>query len=134
MNRSLRRTAAALAGASALALAAGSASAHTEVTSSSPAHGSKPVRPPATMTVTFGEPLLRAGTTTMTRNGVGNLVKSATIAPGDARTVVIALKRPGPRKHAGVYRLRWRATGADGHAVTGLIVYRVVPKTSRSAR
>lgn len=134
MNRSLRRTAAALAGATALALAATTATAHTEVTSSSPAHGSKPVRPPATMTITFGEPLLRAGTTTMTRNGSGQLVKSAKVSRANSRTVVLALKRPGPRKWAGVYRLTWRVTGADGHALRGVIVYRVVPKTSRSAR
>jgi methionine-rich copper-binding protein CopC len=115
--------------AAALAVAAPAvALAHTEVRSSSPRDGAVLARTPAAMAVTFGEPIGRLGTMTMTRNGAGNLVKSARIAPRNARTALIALKRPGAAKQAGRYRLTWRITGADGHRLSGTITFRVRPR------
>ena len=100
---------------------------HSEVTSSSPAQGAEVKRFPTRMTVSFDDPIGRLGVMTVTRNGAGNLVKSARIAPTNARTALITLKRPGPTKRAGLYRLTWRVTGPDGHAVSGVIVFRVRP-------
>jgi methionine-rich copper-binding protein CopC len=103
----------------------GAAAAHSQVASSSPAAGAVLERPPALMRVTFSDPIGRLGRMTMTRNGVGDLVRSVAIAPRDRRTVLISLKRPGPRNRAGTYRLSWRITGADGHRVGGVIAFRV---------
>jgi copper resistance protein C len=107
------------------AVAAAPAYAHSEAVASSPRHGSTLTRVPAQMTVTFGEPIGRLGTMRVTRNRAGDLVRSARIAPGNARRAVITLKRPGPRKQAGLYRLTWRVTSADGHPVSGVVVFRV---------
>ena len=122
MNSTTRTIA--LAAALALALPA-AAVAHTEVRSSSPRAGATLTRVPTTMAVTFGEPIGRLGTMTMTRNGAGDLVRSARIAPRNAHTALISLKRPGPARQAGRYRLTWRITGADGHRLTGTIAFRV---------
>lgn len=103
----------------------GAAVAHSSVVSSSPPAGATLTRAPVAMKVVFSEPIGRLGTMTMSRNGVGNLVRSVAIAPRDRRTALISLKRPGPRNQAGTYRLTWRITGADGHRVSGTIVFRV---------
>jgi methionine-rich copper-binding protein CopC len=120
-----RRVATVLAGALLATVAAAPALGHSDVASSSPARGAVLVRVPAQMKVTFSEPIGRLGVMTMTRNGRGNLVKTARRAPNDARTAVIGLKRPGPRNQPGTYRLTWRIVGADGHAVSGVIAFRV---------
>jgi methionine-rich copper-binding protein CopC len=101
--------------------------AHTHVISSSPREGARLARVPAVIAVTFGDPIGRLGTMTVTRNGAGDLVRSARIAPRDRSTALIFIKRPGPRKRAGTYRLVWRVTGADGHRVAGTIAFRVRP-------
>ena len=121
---------AALAAASCVAaLGATTALGHSGVESSSPRSGAVLERSPVRVTITFSGPVARLGTTTATRNGEGNLVRSARISPGDASRVVVALKRPGPRKQAGTYRVSWRVTGSDGHAVRGVIAFRVSPGT-----
>lgn len=125
MNRTTRTIALAAACAATLTAGAGVAAAHTEVRSSSPPAGATLTRVPTTMAVTFGEPIGRLGTMTMTRNGAGDLVRSASISPRNARTALISLKRPGPARQVGDYRLTWRITGADGHRVTGTIAFRV---------
>ena len=120
------RIAAALAAASCMAaLGAATALGHSTVRSSSPKAGAVLARSPATMTISFGDPIGRLGTFTATRNGEGNLVKSVRISPRNARRAVVSLKRPGPRKQHGTYRVNWRITGDDGHAVKGVISFRV---------
>lgn len=124
-----RRPVAALAAATCLAsLGAGTALAHTDVESSTPRDGAVLARTPATATVTFGEPMQRVSRITVSRNGQGNLVKSARLSPRDASVATVTLKRPGPKKQPGTYRLRWEVVGADGHALTGTITYRVRPR------
>jgi methionine-rich copper-binding protein CopC len=39
--------------------------------------------------------------------------------------VVATLKRPGARYRAGVWRVTWRVTGADGHTLTLTAGFRV---------
>jgi methionine-rich copper-binding protein CopC len=120
------RAAAALAAATfCAALAAGTALGHTGVESSTPRSGAVLERPPARATIVFAGPLARVGRVTATRNGEGNLVKRAYLSPRDASRVVVELKRPGPRRRAGAYRVVWRVTGGDGHSLSGVIGYRV---------
>ncbi len=107
------------------AAAAGPALAHSDVASTSPARGATLERTPARMAVTFSDPVGRIGKMRVTRGGRGNLVKGAAISRRNARTVMIRLKRPGPRNQPGTYRLRWRVIGADGHALTGTVTFRV---------
>lgn len=129
MKRSTRFAAPALvAGVLLAAVATTPALGHSDVTASSPAHGSTLTRVPAQMTVTFGDAIGKLGTMTVARNGTGNLVKASRTSPTDARTAVITLKRPGPKKQAGLYRLTWRIVGADGHRLTGVIAFRVRPR------
>ncbi len=120
------RAAAALAAATCVAsLGAATALGHTGVESSTPRSGAVLQRTPAKMTIVFEAPVARVGRVTATRNGDGNLVKRAYVSPRDAARVIVELKRPGPRKRAGAYRVSWRVTGADGHGVSGVIGYRV---------
>jgi copper transport protein len=120
------RTAAALTAASCVAaLGATSALGHSGVESSSPRSGAVLERTPAQVTITFAGPVARVGTITATRNGRGHLVKRAYLSPRNASRVVVELKRPGPKKQPGAYRVSWRVTGSDGHAVRGVIGFRV---------
>jgi methionine-rich copper-binding protein CopC len=122
----LRRGAilAALAAASCVA-AAGAATAlgHTGAVSSAPRSGSVLAHTPARVTIVFAGPVARVGTVRATRNGKENLVKRKFVSPRNAS--VVELKRPGPRKQAGAYRVVWRVTGPDGHPVSGVVGFRV---------
>jgi methionine-rich copper-binding protein CopC len=69
--------------------------------------------------------MVRAKSAKATRNRKGNLVKGVGLAKGDARKVVITLKRPGPKSQPGTYRVAWAVTGGDGHTVSGLVTFRV---------
>lgn len=126
LRTTTRRGATALAAAALMgAVASAPAAAHTEATSSTPRHGAVLDRVPATITVTFNAPIGRLGTTTVTRNRAGNLVRSARVSPTSTRAIVITLKKPGPAKQAGAYRLSWRVIAADGHTVSGVVAFRV---------
>ncbi len=122
--RTLRR-AGVVAAAALLAVVAAPAAGHTDVTSSSPADGAVVDRVPARVVLTFGQTIGGAGAMTLTRNGAGNLVKSARRDPRNARRVLVTLKQPGARKQAGRYRLSWRVSAPDGHAMRGVIAFRV---------
>ncbi len=121
-----RKLAAGLAASGAVALAgAGVASAHTAVASTNPAHGSTVKKLPRTATITFSGPMVRVGNVRVTRNGRGNVARSARLAPKDARRVVVRLKTLRPKAQRAVYRIVWNATGPDGHAQRGVIAFRV---------
>jgi methionine-rich copper-binding protein CopC len=120
------RVAAALAAASLVgSLGAATALGHSELESSTPRNGAVLARTPARVTLTFHGVVVRLGRITATRNRADDLVRSAVISPRNASRVVIRLKRPGPRKQPGAYRVSWRVTGADGHVVSGAIGFRV---------
>ena len=107
------------------AFGAATALAHDELKSSSPKSGATLARTPAAVTLTFEEPIGKLGAVTATRNGQGGLLKSARTLPTNAAKVVVRLKRPGPKKQAGTYRVSWRITSDDGHPVSGVVTFRV---------
>jgi methionine-rich copper-binding protein CopC len=107
------------------AFGAATALAHDELKSTSPRTGATLARTPAAVTLTFEEPIGKLGKVTATRNGQGDLVKSARTMPRNAAKVVVTLKRPGPKKQAGTYRVGWRITSDDGHPVSGVVTFRV---------
>jgi methionine-rich copper-binding protein CopC len=107
------------------AFGAATALAHDELKSSSPKSGATLVRTPAAVTLTFEEAIGKLGKVTATRNGQGDLVKSARTKPRDASKVVVRLKRPGPKKQAGTYRVSWRIISDDGHPVSGVVTFKV---------
>jgi methionine-rich copper-binding protein CopC len=121
---SLKTRAAALA-AVALAGAAGVAVAHEEVASTTPARGAVLQNLPAKVTMTFGAPVGRVDGVRITRNGRGDFTKGARIDPRNAARVVATLKRPGKRYRAGLWKVTWRVTGADGHRQTLTAGFRV---------
>lgn len=98
---------------------------HTGLRASSPSAGATLSRLPATVTLTFSGALGKAGPAKVTRNRRGDLLKRARLAPGDARRLVITIKRPGPKAQGGTYRVAWNVTSADGHRQRGLLVFRV---------
>lgn len=121
-----RMLAAGIAVAAAATLAgASAASAHTSVVSTTPKHGAKLKALPGTATITFSGPMVRVGKVRVTRNGRGNLVRSARLAPGNARRIVVRLKRVAPARQKAVYRIVWNATSPDGHAQRGVVAFRV---------
>jgi len=125
-TRRLARRIPPIAGAAAAALAAAApALGHTELRATSPARGATLPSLPAQVTVTYAEPMARVDGAKATRNRTGNLVRSARLSRGDARKVVITLKRPGPRSQDGTYRVAWTVTGGDGHTLSGLVTFRV---------
>ena len=111
---SMRTRAAALA-VVALAGAAGVAVAHDAVAGTTPARGAVLRALPAKVSMTFGEPVGRLDTVTITRNGRGDFVRSARIDPRNAARVVAVLKRPGGKGRKGLWKVTWRVTSADGH-------------------
>ncbi len=120
------RAVAALAAAGCVAsLGGGMALGHSEVESSTPKAGATLARTPATVTLRYDDPIQRIRRITVTRNGQQNLVRSSRISPRDATRITITLKRPGPKKQTGTYRVSWRVTGVDGHTVNGVVVFRV---------
>jgi copper resistance protein C len=120
------RAVAALAAAGCVAsLGAAAALGHSEVESSTPEAGATLARTPATVTLRYDDPIQRIRTITVTRNGQQNLAKASRTAPRNARTIVVTLKGPGPKKQNGTYRVIWRVTGVDGHTVNGVVAFRV---------
>lgn len=113
------------AAACATAVTTGVALAHDEAQSTSPKKGAVLSALPAQVSVTWGEPVGRLTGATVTRNGKGNLVKTARIDRSNARKVVATLNRPGARWQAGTYRVTWRITAADGHRQTLVVGFTV---------
>ena len=121
----------ALLAAAALALVAPSAlSAHVSVTASVPAEGST-VKAPKTLSIAFNKPVDQASAAAsiiMTAMpGVENHGEMAirNFTPSwsaDGQTLTLNLRQP---LRAGTYELRWQATGADGHAVSGVVTFEV---------
>lgn len=123
------RTVVAVLGAAAVGLVgSGLALAHDEVASTFPKAGAALPHLPKTVSATYGEPLGRLTSATVTRNGKGNLVASARIDPTNAARAVATLKRPGRRWQPGAYAITWRAVAADGHAQTLKVSFTVTTR------
>lgn len=100
-------------------LGAGVASAHSSVVGSVPEAGAQLDKGPDKATVTFNEEL-QTSYPSMTVSGPdGNLwSKGEPVVEG--RTVSIALGELGP---VGEYKIAYRVTSADGHPVSGKIIF-----------
>jgi methionine-rich copper-binding protein CopC len=102
-----------------LVLGVAPAWAHSRLVSSDPAQGARVDAPPATVSLTFNEPV-QAGFTTVTVIGPDG----ADYHTGDTTevdtTVSVAVLPLGP---AGTYQLGYRVVSADGHPVAGAVAF-----------
>lgn len=104
--------------------------AHVKLSGSSPAANTV-AKAPKTITLTFDMPVDQASagaTIVMTampgmKDHGEMMIRNFT--PGwsaDRKTLTLTLKKPLP---AGSYDVRWQATAADGHAMTGVVAFTV---------
>ncbi|GAD58485.1 LOW QUALITY PROTEIN: copper resistance protein copC [Brevundimonas abyssalis TAR-001] len=107
--------------ASALLLVATQAEAHARVVSSTPA-ATATIASPRALTVTFSERVVPAFSGLEVVNAAGAKFAVTTTVSEDARPSQGGTARP---LAAGAYNLNWRAASADGHRMTGVIVFTV---------
>lgn len=117
--------------AAALALGAPAAlSAHVSVASSTPAEGST-VKPPKTLSIAFNTPVDPASAAVrivmtampgMPNHGEMLMRNFTTSWSQDRSTMTLKLASALPK---GTYEVRWQATGQDGHAVSGVVNFKV---------
>jgi methionine-rich copper-binding protein CopC len=103
-----------------LLVAAAPAAAHTSLAASQPVDGKVLDAAPERVTLTFSDPLGRAGTNTV-RGPSGEATAPGTLAPRDARRMTGPVPDQGP----GAYAVAWTATSADGHEITGEVDFTV---------
>ncbi|ONH24557.1 hypothetical protein BL253_30060 [Pseudofrankia asymbiotica] len=104
------------------------ASAHTQLTSSTPANGATVPTVPDHIELLFAQRLLGLGAVAV--EGPGGASVAAGKAVLDGATVIqpLAANRP-----AGTYRLAYRVVSADGHPVSGEITFTATAATGQSA-
>lgn len=114
----------------ALSALAAPALAHVTVTASIPSAGAE-AKAPRAITLTFSQPVDPASAaasivmTAMPGMADHGEMVIRNFTPGwsaDGRTLTLTLKKPLP---AGAYEVRWQATAADGHAMTGKVNFTV---------
>lgn len=122
----MRRLPVALAALAVLLVAAATALGHASLVSTSPSRGAKLAASPATVTLTFNEPVELVGSDDVqVVDSTGASVTSAPARqPTDSRVVQVPL-RPGLPN--GTYTVRYSIIGADSHVVPGLFVFGVGP-------
>jgi copper resistance protein C len=97
----------------ALVLANGTATAHTELISTTPADQQAVSRTPAVVVLAFDESLLAMGSQVVVTGPPGPVQVGAPVV---AETTVSQNLQGGP---AGHYTVAWRVTAADGHPLSG---------------
>lgn len=97
-----------------LALVAGPAYAHDELTSSNPADGATLATPPSQVVLTFEEPPVELGAQVVVTGPDGPVSTGSPRLTGD--DVVVDVQPSAP---AGRYTVEWRVTSDDGHPVSG---------------
>ncbi|MBV9032017.1 MAG: copper resistance protein CopC/CopD [Pseudonocardiales bacterium] len=111
----------------------GSASAHAALISTDPGQGAVVATMPATVSLTFGEPVLVAadGVRVFSPDGAevddghaGHLGRSSTVGVGLPGTTQPGTSRPGPARQ-GTYTVSWRVISADSHPVAGAFTFSV---------
>jgi methionine-rich copper-binding protein CopC len=105
-----------------LAVTAGTALAHTEVKSTSPAKAGTAKTSISTVTVTFTGPI-RSGTLRVT--GPGGTVVSVGRGGRDPRKITRLRVPLKGSKRAGRYTARWTAVAADGHHQHGSFKFKL---------
>lgn len=112
------------------ALAPSALLAHVELTKSTPAAGSE-VKAPKAVTLTFSQPVdasSAAASIVMTAMpGMANhgemVIRNFTASwSPDGRAMTLALRKPLP---TGTYEVRWQAAAADGHPMSGTVIFEV---------
>ena len=120
MRRTLVVAAAAL---GALCAGPAAAVAHPLLVQAAPTPGLVAASSPAEIQLQFSEPTVRAGSSIVLLDQRGRRVSTGTTVAGDGgRTLSIAPARKLP---SAIYRVRWSALGADGHAVGGTFAFAV---------
>jgi copper resistance protein C len=97
-----------------LLLVAGPAQAHDELISSNPADQAQIATLPDQVVLTFEEPPASTGSQVLVTGPGGNAATGQPVLAGDDVTQAIA-----PGSPAGTYKVTWRITADDGHAVFG---------------
>lgn len=100
-------------------LGAPMASAHSVLESSDPANGSTVATGPGTVTLTFNEALQDSYDVLNVVGPDGNFWQQGDASVVGAK-ISVALRSLGP---AGVYRVNYRVTSADGHPVRGQVEF-----------
>ncbi|MBX6390290.1 MAG: copper resistance protein CopC [Frankia sp.] len=101
--------------------AAGPASAHSQLVSSSPAAGEQLAASPSAVELRFSQDLLTVGTVVIVADTAG-----ATWTSGDPTVAGAVLTAPLKEDlPSGSYQIRWRVVSADGHPVSGAIPFTV---------
>jgi methionine-rich copper-binding protein CopC len=112
------------------ALAPSALLAHVELAASTPAAGSE-VKAPKEITLTFSQPVdaaSAAASIVMTAMpGMPNhgemVIRNFTASwSPDGRTLTLSLKKSLP---TGTYEVRWQAAAADGHPMSGTVIFEV---------
>ena len=108
-----------------LAAAASPAFAHALLRKAVPGVGSTVHTPPATVTLTFSEGVEPTFSTIAVTDATGARFDSGDpqTAPGDAKTLIVALKK----LPAGSYTVEWHATSVDTHKTEGKFTFAVAP-------
>jgi methionine-rich copper-binding protein CopC len=124
----VRRLIRKLALAMALTALAGPAGAHAFLDHASPKVGSTLSAAPSSLQLWFTQGLVAAFCRVSIEGPAGfGGAGSALPAPGDGRSLVVALKGPTP---PGVYRVRWRVLSVDTHTTEGDFTFKVAPKVA----
>ncbi|MFL5846044.1 MAG: copper resistance protein CopC [Solirubrobacteraceae bacterium] len=107
----------------ALCAGPGAAPAHPLLTQAAPTPGLVSPSAPAAVQLQFSEPTVSKGTSVELFGKDGERIATQPLAAGDGgRTLTL---RPQQELAAAVYRVRWRALGADGHGVGGTFAFAV---------
>ncbi|GAA4294212.1 hypothetical protein GCM10023086_06060 [Streptomyces venetus] len=129
-NRLLPRLLAVLTALAAVLLAAPAASAHAELESSSPKTGSRLAGTPATVRLTFSEPVDPADVD-VTADGKQLPVGRAAHGDSEGRVVEVAVPKTAGQEHLA---LHWHVLDTeDGHATSGTLSFRLTPKATGAA-
>jgi len=98
---------------------AGTALAHTQLQSSSPANGSTVATAPTEFVLTFPE-AVRATSVAVTKDG-GKEQKIENLPSAMVARIAV----PAPKLEDGSYTLDWRVAGKDGHVMSGKVQFTV---------
>jgi copper resistance protein C len=103
----------------ALSAAVAPAAAHNELIAVTPADAGTVAHTPPAVVLTFDQPVLGMGTVLSVTDGAGAQVQEGRPRVVD-NAVTQALRAGAP---AGAYRVEWRVTSADGHAISGATTF-----------
>src|SRR4051812_45093490 len=97
--------------------------AHPLLVQAAPTPGLVAPSAPQAVELQFSEPTVARGTSVTLLSSNGARVATAALSVGNgARTLTL---EPATKLSTGIYRVRWRALGADGHGVGGTFAFAV---------